>query len=305
MRIASLSITALAIAALSLTGCSSSILSSPDCAPAAPAGSLTATLAVSSQFGTTPTVTLPEDTSVATSQREVVVSGSGDVMVARDGDVVGINFVVIDGDSGRELDGTEFSRDRAAAPVLVSPDYAFPGLYKGLLCARAGERIVMAIAPQDGLGEAASADWNIQPDTTLILVMDVVSVSPPKAVGQAAQLPNGFPNVVTTSAGDVGVVLPPVAAPTEVRVAESIIGRGEKVTPEDVVIGQAISVDWATRSVLSSTWRDGTPTSFGDQANGADIRGFLTGYPIGSQVVMLLPNPTGATIHVVDIIAIG
>lgn len=305
MRIASISFTALTLAALTLTGCSSPNLPSDTCVPAAQAGSLTASMTVSPNFGSTPNVALPGETSVATSQREVIVSGSGDGMVAQDGDVVGINFVVIDGDSGRELDGTEFSRDRAAAPVLVSPDYAFPGLYKGLLCAQPGERIAMAIAPQDGLGEAASADWNIQPNTTLILIMDVLTVSPPKAEGQAAQLPNGFPNVVSTEAGDVGIVLPPVAAPTEVRVAESIIGRGQKVKPEDVVIGQAISVDWATRSVLSSTWRDGTPTSFGDQANGADIRGFLTGYPIGSQVVMLLPSPTGATVHVVDILAIG
>jgi len=260
---------------------------------------------VSDNFGSQPTVTLPEETSVLTTQRQVLVSSDSSSPTAQDGDVVGINFVVLDGQTGRELDGTEFSPDRAAAPVLVSAEYAFPGLYKGLLCARQGERIMVAVAPQDGLGQQATADWNIQPDSTLILVMDVLSVSPPRAEGQPSQLPNGFPNVVTNDSGAVGIVLPPVSAPTEVRVAESIIGRGAKVTAEDVVIGQAISVDWATRSVLSSTWRDGMPTSFGDQTNGADIRGFLTGYPVGSQVVMLLPSPTGATVHVVDILAIG
>lgn len=305
MRIASLSITALTLVGLSLTGCTSAAREDAACSPAASPGSLTESTLVSDNFGTAPVVTLPEETSVATSQREVVASTSSSGMPARQGDVVGINFVVLDGQSGRELDGTEFTEDRAAAPVLVSADYAFPGLYKGLVCARAGERVLMAIAPQDGLGQEASAEWNIQPDATLILVMDIISVSPPRAEGQAAQLPNGFPNVVTDSTGAVGVVLPPVAAPTEVRVAESIVGRGSKVTETDVVIGQAISVDWATRSVLSSTWTDGMPTSFGDQASGADIRGFLTGYSIGSQVVMLLPSPTGATVHVVDILAIG
>lgn len=305
MRIVPLSLTVLALAGLTLTGCAPTNTTATDCTPAASSGSLTQSTLVSDNFGEQPTVTLPEETSVSTSQRSLVLTSESSTARAREGDVVGINFVVLDGQTGKELDGTEFSKDRAAAPVLVAADYAFPGLYKGLLCARVGERILMAIAPQDGLGPSASAEWNIQPDATLIMVMDVLSVGPPRADGQSAQLPNGFPNVVTDSSGAVGVVLPPVAAPTEVRVAESIIGRGSVVRAEDVVIGQAISVDWATRSVLSSTWADGTPTSFGDQATGADIRGFLTGYPVGSQVVMLLPSPTGATVHVVDILAIG
>ncbi len=305
MRFAPLSLATIIAASLSLTSCASSSSDGLNCTPAMQPGSLTASTTVSGVFGEQPTVELPSNTAIQSSEREVLDDRQGQGRAAAEGDLLSINFAVFDGDTGTELDGTTFSAERGAAPVLVTPEFSFPALFNGILCAQAGDRLLIAAAPNDGLGEASATEWGISPDTTILLVIDVVNVSSPQATGAVRQLPSGFPNVVTTQTGQVGIVLPPSAPAAEIEVAERIVGDGPAVSAEDVVFGQAVSVDWATRSLLSSTWAEGSPTSFGSQAQGTDIRGFLTGYPVGSQIVMLLPSPTGATVHVVDILAVG
>lgn len=305
MRFAPLSLAAVLVATLSLTSCSAQSTAADACTPALNPGSVTASSNVSTKFGSVPSVQVPEDTKISYSERQVISHTGSDTAVARTGDLASINFMVINGDTGEEVDATTFSVSKGAAPVIVTKDFAFSGLYKGLLCSSPGDRLLLAITPEDGLGEAAGTEWGLSPDTSLIMVIDVVSVGQPKANGSARQLPNGFPNIVTTDSGQVGIVLPPTTPPTEVRFAERIVGDGAMVAAEDVVIGQALSVDWATKSVLSSTWQQGTPTSFGSQAQGTEVRGFLTGQTIGSQVVIIAPSPTGATVTVVDILGVG
>lgn len=304
MRLAPLSIAAAVLAALTLTSCSSSS-STQACAPVLDAGSLLEATTVSDNFGTKPKVTLPENVTITASEREVITSAKDSQTYARKGDLVSINFSVLDGSTGNVIDGTEFDKTRGAAPVLLDPAYAFPGLYKGLLCAQPGERLVIAVAPADGLGEEASESWGIAADTTLLMVIDVLNVGPAVAQGREQQLPNGFPNVVTTETGQVGIVLPPITPPTELRVAQRIKGTGSVVDPDDVVIGQALTVDWNTRQVLQSTWQQGSPTSFGSESQGNEIRSLLTGYTVGSQVVLIVPSSSGSTVTVVDIIGVG
>lgn len=305
MRFAPLSISVVLIAAASLTSCAAGAPTPATCSPMLEPGSVTTATSVTGEFGSEPTVKLPSDTKISYSEREIVSHVGSDSTVAQKGDLVSINFQVLNGATGEVIDSTDFSPTKGSAPVVVSKDFAFAGLYKGLICATPGDRLLLAISPEDGLGEAASAEWGLSPESSLIMVIDVVAVSQPKASGSERQLPNGFPNVVTTSGGQVGIVLPPSNPPSEVRFAERIIGAGPKVTAEDVVVGQALSVDWATKSVLSSTWQQGSPTSFGTQAEGTEIRTFLTGQTVGSQVVIIAPSETGATVTVVDILGVG
>lgn len=303
MRLAPLSIATAVLAALTLTSCSSTPAEA--CTPALDSGSLLAATTVSDAFGTTPEVELPDDVTITTSEREVITSTEDSHTYARKGDLVSINFAVLDATTGNVIDGTTFDSERGAAPVLLDPAFAFPGLYKGLFCAQPGERLAIAVAPADGLGEQASASWGIAADSPLIMVIDVLSVGPAVADGKVQQLPKGFPNVVTTETGQVGIVLPPTAPPTELRTAQRIKGTGSVVGPDDVVIGQALTVDWSTRQVLQSTWDQGSPTSFGTESQGTEIRSLLTGYTVGSQVVLIVPSSSGSTVSVVDIIGVG
>lgn len=305
MRFAPVSIALLIVASFTLSSCAGETNQQALCEPVLNSGSLTESITVTPEFGVAPSLEIPEDTRIEISQRERITAPVTPGRFAQDGDLLSINFSVIDAETGADLDGTAFDSERGSAPVLLTEDFSFSGLYKGLLCAQPGERLLIAVAPEDGLGEGATAEWGISPESTLLMVIDVVEVTSTQAQGQLRQLPNGFPNVVSTSSGQVGVVLPPSMPPLDVRVSERIVGEGVAVKAEDIVFGQALSVDWATRSVLSSTWIDGSPTSFGTQAEGADIRGFLTGLTLGSQVVLILPSPTGATVHVVDILAVG
>lgn len=305
MRFAPLALAATVFASLTLVSCASTPTADGSCVPALKDGSITASTVVNDEFGTVPVVTLPESTATDGSQRRLVSHQGSDTRTAQPGDLVSINFVVLNGSNGDSLQSTDFDAHKGAAPVLLTEDFAFPALYQSLQCAVAGDRLLVAVAPKDGLGDALTTDWGLPADTTLLMVIDVVAVGPARATGPELQLPNGFPNVVTTENGTVGIVLPPSTPSTELRVAQRIKGSGPKVQADDVVIGQVLTVDWQTRSVLSSTWQQGTPTSFGTEAQGTELRTLLTGYSVGSQIVALVPSQSGTTVSVVDIIGIG
>lgn len=305
MRVAPIGVILILLTTFSLTACSAPAQSAAECKPLFEAGSVTEATKVSRTFGKSPVVKLPENTEISSSQRRVVSQTEETGTPAKIGDLVTLNYAVFDGETGKKLDETEFSKTKASAPLLVDKDFAFPGLYKSLVCAAPGERLLLAIAPKDGLGAAGADAWGLSPDATMIMVIDVLSTGEPRAEGQVQQLPSGFPNVVTTDTGQVGIVLPPSAPPTDVAVAERIRGEGAIVTPEDVVIAQSLSVNWDSRQLMASTWADGSPTSLGAEASGDPTRALLTGYPVGSQVVAIVPNPQGTVVYVIDIIGVG
>lgn len=305
MRFTSLGSAVAIIAALTLTGCTASAPQSASCAPKLTEGPITASTQVSGAFGEVPTITTSGKPSANASEREVVLSGDENGRPAQANDVVSVNFVVIDADNGKELQVTEFDADKGAAPVLLTQDFTFTGLYEGLLCAQPGDRILLAIAPKDGLGSEALASFGVSEKSTLLMAVDVVDVRAPRSEGAVRQLPNGFPNVVTDAEGRVGIVLPPSNPGTVLEKAVRIEGDGSVIDKSDVVFGQVLTVDWTSRQILASTWADGSPTSFGSELDGDALRTQLTGYKVGSQIVLITPGQSGPQVSVVDIIGIG
>ena len=292
-------------AALTLTGCTASTPASDSCSPRLTEGPITASTEVKGEFGSVPKIVTSGKPSANASERKVVLSGDKDGRPAQANDVVSVNFLVIDADTGKELQVTEFDADKGAAPVILSQDFTFTGLYEGLLCAQPGDRVLLAIAPRDGLGSEALASFGVSEKSTLLMAVDVVDVRAPRSEGAVLQLPNGFPNVVTDSAGRVGIVLPPSNPGIVLKKAIRIEGDGSVIDKSDVVFGQVLTVDWTSRQILASTWADGSPTSFGSELDGDALRKQLTGYNVGSQIVLITPGQSGPQVSVVDIIGIG
>lgn len=309
MRLITLGLSVSIVLTLSVSACSSDPSSSAECDPRLSEGSLTQSITVSGAFGTQPELRLPDDSATSVSQRSVILAeASSDQPLnrtAKQGDLVSINFTIVNGATGEELESSEFSPTKASAPVILEPEFSFPALSEGLVCASAGERILIVAAPQDGLGAEGNANWGIDDDATLIVVADVIAVSALQSEGAVRQLPNGFPNVVTTESGRVGLVLPPSNPPEDVRVAARIDGTGVEVTADDTVFAQMMSVNWNTRALISSTWEQGSPISLGSEADGPPVRKELTGYKVGSQIVAITPGQSGTEVSVIDILGVG
>lgn len=309
MRLTLLSSSVVAAVALSLSACAATPSPSAQCDPVLNAGSLTDTIQVQGSFGKKPTIVLPDDTATETSQRAVLSTddrlAAKSNRVAKPGDLVSLNFVILDGGTGKELESSEFSPTSASAPVIIGAQSSFPALSDGLVCAKPGDRILIAAAPADGLGPEGNANLGIADDATLVLVADVIEVGAMRSEGPIQLLPNGFPNVVTTDSGQVGIVLPPSAPPSDSRVAQRVVGDGAIVKATDTVFAQVLTVGWNSRQVIASTWEQNAPVSLGTEADGYPIRAEVTGYTVGSQIVVIAPGQSGPEVSVIDIIGVG
>lgn len=286
---------------LGLAGCAGQP-AADSCVPTLQPGPISDSVTVLGAFGTEPTVTLQAPAASAASQRTVIQPAEDRSEVAQDGDIVSINFGMYSGATGELLEKTPFNAPNGSVPLIMDEAATQPGLVKGLRCAAPGDRIVLSLSPEDGFGEAASAQMGLSGNEQLVLVIDVASVAAPAVSGRERSLPGGFPGVVTAENGQPGVVLPPGAAPAETTSAVRIAGSGDPVAPEDQLIAQILTVDWATGAVVRSSWADGVPAMLGADTGADPLRAELTGARVGSQIVVITVTEAGNQVSVVDVL---
>ena len=289
-----------------LTGCAASGDAAAGCTNPLQPGPLSNSVSVD---GGSVKVTGPTD--VLNAQRSVLHAGSDAGTAAQPGDVVFADVEIVDAASGKSL------AKASNSPNLALPKNVLGELEKALkseqsdsltdqhliatalLCAVPGDTIAVGMTAGQSMASQLGSSASVA-------VLTIRSVAPPRAEGRVQGLPNGFPAVTTDDTGRPGVVLPPQAAPGKIQVAVRVLGSGGKVTAEDVVIGQSLTVSW-TGSVVSNAWESGI-TSFGtvEQPNTEfSFRKLLDGYPAGSQLVILDPADKNPVVHVVDIVAAG
>lgn len=247
-------------------------------------------------------------TGILNAQRTVLEHGHASGYVAQAGDVVTANVSTYDAVTGQLLN------ERLNAPHLALPEEAIDQtvevlqsadsaqltfdylLATALVCAVPGDTIVLAMTPVQSMSSQMSMN-------AVVSVIEVLSTESARANGDAHSLPNGFPAVTNDENGRPGIVLPPQAAPSELRTALRIEGNGAEVTAEESVIGNVLTVGW-DGNLVANTWAEGMP-GFGTEESpnpAYTFRDALTGYPVGSQVVILDPNDGDPVVHVVDIV---
>ncbi len=246
---------------------------------------------VSGDFGAEPTVAV-ESVAVERSQCEVLIEGDGDA--AEDGDIVVFHYVFVNGRTGYVWDSS-FSRGQPGTAVLN--DNVIRGVRTGLLGARPGTRVVVAISPDDGYGlQGGDPENGLEADDTLVFVADVEDVRRPldRAEGTGVAPVAGLPTVALDDAGRPTIV-PPEAEPPAELVAQLLIeGDGPVVEAGQTIIVHYVGVLWASSQEFDSSW-EGTPTEFVIGA-GAVISGWdrgLVGQKVGSQVMLVVPPADG------------
>jgi FKBP-type peptidyl-prolyl cis-trans isomerase len=291
--------------ALALAGCSgspsgtstSSAASSPAASPAtstatcATTGSASESVKVGGKAGAAPTVTFPRPTAATTTERTVVTAGHGDTV--KTGSSVKIAYELFEGATGKQLDQSGYTA--AKKPVILTADTSqyLPGLVQAIVCGKVGERFAAVIPPSQAFGATGSEQLGVGANHSLVLVGDILSLTPTKATGAVKPLPSGFPKVVLASSGRPTVTVPKTAAPTTLKIADREVGTGDTVQSGDTVTVQYQGVLWRDGSVFDQSWGKSGPASFATTAVVKGFRDALVGQKVGSQVVAIVPPADG------------
>lgn len=249
---------------------------------------------VSGKVGEKPTVTFDKPFSVTKTERKVLTEGDGEVVKV--GDKVTVQYVGINGKDGNEFDSS-FKRGQPADFTLEEGS-----LIKGFVTAldgvKVGSRVVVAISPEDGYGPAGGQpSAGIGPTDSLIFVIDVENtrVALKKAQGTPVPPVEGNPTVTLDEQGKPTITMPKGPPPAELVIAPLITGDGAKVGAGQSVSVNVVVAAWSDGRVIESSWDAGSPASLivgsGQLLPGLDAA--LTDQPVGSQVLVVVPQPEG------------
>lgn len=324
-------------AALVLTGCSSGS-GDPDAPASSSTGAASGTATPTGDFeavtvtdpaeGATgeaavPAVDVAAPLSVAETTTRVLRPGDG--AAAAEGDVVTVEFVGVNGTTGEPFGSSSFGQGQPPVSFVLGGG-VIPGFLKALTGAQVGSRVLAAVAPADGYGpQGGLAQAQIGAEDTLVYLIDVVSVAPGYASGEAvdpATFPPGLPTVAVDPTTHAPTITVDSAAtpPSDLVVQPLIRGTGAPVEAGQTLTVQYTGVTWSTGAVFDSSWEKGTPFTF--QQGGGVIDGWnegLLGVPVGSQVLLVVPPakgygdtargeaiPAGSTlVFVVDVLSAG
>jgi peptidylprolyl isomerase len=243
-----------------------------------------------------PTLKFAKPFAAAATAHRVVAAGSGDKLAK--GAKITFDYVVVDGRTGTEL-GTSFG----AAPIATVLDtkQTAKGLVKSLVGSSVGSRVLIAVAPSEGLAANALSRGakNVKKDDTLLFVVDVKSVRTPlkRAAGDAVTPADGLPTVtLNATTGKPSISVPSSAtAPSQLVVQPLIKGTGATVASGQNITVHYTGVIWGSGKQFDSSWDRGTPADFQIGA-GKVIPGWdtgLVGQTVGSQVLLVVPPDQG------------
>jgi FKBP-type peptidyl-prolyl cis-trans isomerase len=242
-----------------------------------------------------PTLKFAKPFAATATAHRVVAAGSGDKLAK--GAKITFDYVVVDGRTGTEL-GTSFG----ASPVATVLDtkQTAKGLVKSLIGSAVGSRVLIAVAPNEGLAANAKSNGakNVKKNDTLLFVVDVKSVRTPldRATGDAVTPADGLPTVaVAASTGKPSITVPSAAAPSQLVVQQLIKGTGATVASGQSITVHYTGVIWGSGKQFDSSWDRGTPADFtigaGNVIPGWDTG--LVGQTVGSQVLLVVPPDQG------------
>jgi peptidylprolyl isomerase len=262
---------------------------------AAPVAAATRSLSgvtVSTDVAAKPTIEFDEPFAVKKPADDVVVVGTGEKLAK--GQNVTFDFVLVDGRTGEEVQtswgGTPASLSLDAAKTAKS-------LVNGLKGTTVGSRVLIAVAPKEGLA-GRLAQQGVKKNDSLLFVIDVKSATTPltRAAGEAVAPVDGLPTVDLAKNGKPSVTVPKgTSAPTDLVVQPLITGTGPVVQTGQTISVHYTGIIWDTGKKFDSSWDRGTPAEFAI-GTGNVIAGWdegLVGQTVGSQVLLVVPPDKG------------
>ncbi len=243
---------------------------------------------VTGDAGEQPSLEFEEPFEVTSTSSRLIDEGDGDAIA--DGTVVRFHFVFVNGRDGNEL-SSSFDGEPAE---IVFEDSLMPGIHQGLEGVHAGSRVLVGVAPADGLGPDPSQ--GVRETDTLLFFAEIIDVRIPLARAEGDTVPpvSGLP---TVELGDDGAptITVPGGTPPDALVAQPLIeGEGAVVEAGQTITVHYTGVLWDGGEGFDSSW-DATPATF-EIGTGKVIAGWdegLVGRRVGSQVLLVVPPDKG------------
>ena len=254
------------------------------------AASPLAKVTVQGTVGTKPTVTFTKPFKVTTSVAQELATGTGERL--GQGSKVEVDYVLIDGRTGTEV-STSFGTNTQS--LVLDKKQAPPALVKGLVGSAVGSRVLVAIAPKDGLTK--NAGTGVKTNDTLLFILDVKSLRNPlaRATGTAVTPAPGLPAITLGAKGKPKITIPKATAPAQLVVQPLIQGTGPTVVAGQSITVHYTGVIWASGKQFDSSWDRGSPVDF-TIGTGQVIAGWdtgLVGQNVGSQILLVVPPDQG------------
>ena len=188
---------------------------------------------VTGEDGEEPTLTFDQPFGVEETATRVLTEGDGEPIATNS--VVSFDFVFVNGRDGEVL-GSSYDTEPAE---LVFEESLMAGLYQGLDGVTAGSRVLIGIAPADGLG--ADPSTGVLDTDTLLFFAEVHDVRIPlaRAEGEAVAPVDGLPTVELGEDGAPTITVPGGEPPAELVAQPLIEGTGAVVEA-----GQSITVHY-------------------------------------------------------------
>jgi FKBP-type peptidyl-prolyl cis-trans isomerase len=269
-----------ATAALVLAGCAGSpepadpeTTAAAECMEVSP-GSLSDSVTVEGDFGTSPTATFALPLAAEELERTVLIEGEGETTKA--GDDVNAIVSAFSGTTGAQV----FSQP---ATIKAGDETVFEAFLAGIDCVPLGSRTV-TIAPASTLyGETGNETIGVAPGETVVIVVDVQEpVKPAEWTENVPEVQFGADGAPPT------VTLPATPPPAEYQLKVLEEGDGDEVQSGDNVTLHYQGTSWDTGQVFDQSY-GGEPAQFPtDQV----IQGFgaaLVGQKVGTKLIVTIP----------------
>jgi FKBP-type peptidyl-prolyl cis-trans isomerase len=255
-------------------------------------------VSVSGAFGKAPTVTIPKQKASGKLDITTAIKGNGPVLAATDDVLANLAVYVWNGKTNKLLQ-TTFT----TIPQILPAQVGLKGLASAVKGQKIGSRIVAVVPPKDGYGTQGNSQLGVTGTDTTVWVIDLIKTFSPTDSAAGPQTSNGGGSVPTVKAATPGtapaVTIPKKSPPGKLIVKTLIKGTGAPLAAGQTVVAQYVADIWRTRKTFSSTWPTsttaGTPFSFALGGTGV-IPGFikgLTGVPVGSRVMLVIPPAEG------------
>jgi peptidylprolyl isomerase len=259
--------------------------------PAAAGASPLTDVTVTGAVGTEPTLKFTKPLSTAKTVHRDIVNGTGKKLAK--GDKVTFQYLAVDGRTGKQI---ESSFDKSPASLVLDKQRSVTGLVNSLVGAKVGSRVLIALAPKEGVTRGLQGG-GVKKKDTLVFVVDVTDVRAPlkRATGTPVEPAAGLPTVKLAKNGKPTIKVPSSPAPTSLVVQPLIKGTGPVVTAGQTITVHYTGVIWASGKQFDSSWDRGEPVDFAI-GQGQVIAGWdegLVGQTVGSQVLLVVPPDKG------------
>lgn len=282
------------LAAMAIVGCGSSGSSG--------SSNPNSAVSVSGAFGKAPDVKIPAQKATGKLTISTPIKGTGPALSSSDDVLANLAIYVWNGKTHKKLDSTF-----AALPQVLPAKVGLTGVADAMKGQKIGSRVLAVVPPKYAFGAAGNSQLGVSGTDTTVWVIDLIKqLSPTEgAAGQKVSSGGGSLPSVNAATGAAPVITIPKNSPPSKLVSKILIkGSGPKLAAGQTVVAQYVASIWRTGKVFNSTWPSGgapsatatgTPFVFQLSDSGV-IPGFikgLTGVPVGSRVMVVIPPADG------------